>query len=145
MVKAGEVLAKKNRFEDSDGQHYRSLSPTARAVGNYSMPEINLDYIAQHLTDLSKPVIKAQEVGDIKNVRRRLEDRNPNFQEMAGQSFNQSKAKLKHICKKVGHSKILGKMVALQCSSQTDLDQGTVKLFEKARVEDEYLLSLIHI
>ena len=139
LVKAGEVMSKRNKFEQADGQNYRSLSPTARAVGTYSMPEINLDYIAQHMTDLTRPVIKAQEVGDIKNVRRRLEDRNSNFQEMAGQSFNQSKAKLKHICKKVGHSKILGKMVALQCSSQTELDQGTVKLFEKAKVEDEYL------
>ena len=116
----------------------RSRSPSPGKLIPFNMPELNLDYIEQHLTDSTKPVIKTQEIGDIQNAMKRLENKSSQLQEMAGNTLTQSKAKLKHICKKVGHSKILGKMVSLHNSSQTDIDQGTIKLLEKAMEEDEY-------
>ena len=46
---------------------------------------------------------------------------------------------MKHISRSVGHSKILGRMLELQGTSQTEVDEGTLKLFERARDEDDYL------
>jgi hypothetical protein len=128
MLRSGQVLAKKNEIEGGG------------KGSSFNLPEVNLEYIFQHLTDLSKPVIKTQEIADIESVRRRLRDRAKQQSEMpVSRPRSPSSKKMKHVSRKMGHSKILGKMIELQSSSQTNLDQGTVTLFEKAKDEDEYL------
>merc|ERR1719219_433524 len=52
-------------------------------------------------------------------------------------TWTDQKAKLKHFCKKMSHSKILNKMIALQCASQNQtLDKGTEKLLIKSNQEE---------
>ena len=52
-------------------------------------------------------------------------------------SWTDQKAKLKHFCKKMSHSKILNKMIALQCASQNQtLDKGTEKLLIRSNQEE---------
>ena len=35
------------------------------------MPEVDADFIREHLTDLSRPILRAQEVGDISATKAR--------------------------------------------------------------------------
>merc|ERR1712203_69225 len=53
-------------------------------------------------------------------------------------TWTDQKAKLKHFCKKMSHSKILNKMIALQCASQNEtLDKGTEKLLIRSNQEEK--------
>ncbi len=61
LVKSGEVLSKRHRFEDGGaGTDQRPM-----------MPEVDADFIREHLTDLSRPILRAQEVGDISATKAR--------------------------------------------------------------------------
>ena len=148
LVKNGDVNSKRSKFEDVE----RASIPARTAAKLYRMPDFNPDFVTKHLTDNSKVVIKTKEIADTSTIRRKLEEKGGYQQqqsqqtlqqqqnEMSGSTFNlHSKDKLKHLCKKIGHSKILGKMVALQCASKTDVDQGTTKLWARASNEEEYL------
>ena len=151
LVKNGDVYNKRSKFEDV-GE--RSSIPARAAAKLYRMPDFSPDFVSKHLTDTSKVVIKTKEIADTNKIRRKLEEKAGHHQqqplqqqqqqhqsqEMTGSTFNlHSKDKLKHLCKKIGHSKILGKMVALQCASNTEVDEGTTKLWNKATNEEEYL------
>ena len=124
LVKAGEIAAKKHRLESPPPQN---------------LPEVDSAFIESRLTDLSKQaLIKPHEIGDLHNIRRRLLGQdNKASQTIDAALATQSKSKLKHLCNKIGHSRILGKMVALS-ASQNELDEGAVKLFERAVEEKEH-------
>ncbi len=133
LVRSGEVLAKKGFIEE------RALTPEVRPVSPYRMPDIDLDYIREHLTDLSKPVVKPKEIGDVSGTKAKIEERADDWKSLVGQNLLQSgKTKLmKHISRKVGHAKILSRMMALQQGSE-DIDKGAVDLFERALEEKEH-------
>jgi len=149
LVKNGDVYNKLSKFEDVPE---RATIPAKTAAKLYRMPDIDPDYVAKHMTDNSKVVIKTKEKPDTNLIKKRLEskcDYQPQLplqqqqqqsQDFASSTFSlQSKEKLKHLCKKIGHSKIIGKMVALQCAANTNVDEGTTKLWNKANTEEEYL------
>ena len=147
LVKNGDVCNKRSKFEDVE----RASIPARTAAKLYRMPDFDPEFVAKHLTDNTKVVIKTKEIADTNAIKRKLEGKSglqqqqPTLQqqhqpEMSGSTFNlHSKDKLKHLCKKIGHSKILGKMVALQFASKTDVDDGTTKLWARASNEEEYL------
>lgn len=62
LVRAGEVIAKRSKFE--------AISPDQ--LYHRRLPEIDRDYIEQHLTDLSRPVLKPKEIGNIELTLKRL-------------------------------------------------------------------------
>lgn len=148
LVKNGDVHNKRSKFEDVGVE--RASIPARTAAKLYRMPDFSPDFVAKHMTDNSRVVIKTKEIADTNMIRRKLEEKGGHQQQQplqqqqqhegTGSTFNlHSKDKLKHLCKKIGHSKILGKMVALQCASKTEVDEGTTKLWNKATNEEEYL------
>jgi hypothetical protein len=151
LVKNGDVHNKRSKFEDVP---QRASIPARIAAKLHRMPDFSPEFVSKHMTDNTRVVIKTKEIADTNTIRRKLEEKGGYHQqqplqqqqqqqqshEMTGSSFNlHSKEKLKHLCKKIGHSKILGKMVALQCASNTEVDEGTTKLWNKASNEEEYL------
>lgn len=113
--------------------------------------ESNKAYIAKHVTDTSKVVIKTKEMGNVSDTLKRLELKSKSPNELLinvadnpdpatlgkNLTWTDQKAKLKHFCKKMSHSKILSKMIALQCASQNEvLDKGTEKLLMKSNQEE---------
>jgi len=129
----------------------RASIPARTAAKLYRMPDIDKDYVNKNLTDNSKVVIKTKEIADTSSIKKKLEakgdppqlplhqQQNQQSQEITSSTFSlQSKEKLKHLCKKIGHSKIIGKMVALQCAANTDVDEGTTKLVNRSNTEEEY-------
>ena len=123
MIKSGEVVAKRNKIE---------------GISGHELPEANRDFISKHLTDISRPVIKTQEIADVGHLRKRLQKAVRGLLPGDGSKTPPGK-KMKHVSRSVGHSKILGTMLELQGTAHTELDRGTLKLFERARDEDEYL------
>jgi hypothetical protein len=138
LVRAGEVARKRGILEDF-GAFYdderMAVTPTKQ-----QMAHVDLDYITARLTDLSRPLVRRQEEGDVQGLRRRLEARGERLREQAGAAVSHSRAKLKHLCRRVGHAKILGKMVSLHDrSKEEELDAGTTELFLRAAEERDYL------
>ena len=122
MIKSGEVVAKRNKIEGTSGQE---------------LPEANHEFISKHLTDLSRPVIKTQEIADVGGLRKRLQEKARAAPRAPMQREKTPPGRrMKHVSRSVGHSKILGRMLELK---QDEVDEGTLKLFERARDEDEYL------
>jgi hypothetical protein len=144
LVRTGEVNNKLSKFEP---EHKAPRGYSQRTTANvYKRSELNKEYVAKHATDLTKVVIKTKEVGNIEHTMKRLEARKAGSSQQQQQSSllswqdvgQQSKAKLKHFCKKVSHSKILGKMVALQCATNGQMDKGTHRLIQKANQEETH-------
>ena len=126
--KAGDVKEKLEQFEGrNDGAQLRSL------------PAVDRNYIRDRATNTNKVVIKSQEVSDVTSIKQRLQryekDRDL-FDYCTGML---TKEKLKYFCKKVGHSKIISRMAALQRSAHVDDDAGFKKLNLKASAETEYI------
>ena len=126
--KAGDVKEKLEQFESrNDGAQLRSL------------PAVDRNYIRDRATNTNKVVIKGQEVSDVTSIKQRLQryekDRDL-FDYCTGML---TKEKLKYFCKKVGHSKIISRMAALQRSAHVDDDAGFKKLNLKASAETEYI------
>ncbi len=121
MIRAGEAV---DRTNQQDAIFYGK--PRAQ---QFSLPDIDLDYIAQHLTNLEKPLIRAQEIGNVQDTKDRLEEKM--------KSKEKVKARLKHLYKAASHAKILGKIVSLHNSSSRIMDEGAIKLFQRALAEGE--------
>lgn len=134
LPRTRSVHERRTKFETP-----RPRSATPSPIRNYSMPSLDLLYIQQHVTDPTKPYIKAHEAGDLEATKRRLAQhaKRMSTHEPAGPSWEHSQARLKHMGHNVGHSKILDKMTALQNASHTPLDQGVVRLMEKVKDERE--------
>ena len=149
LVKPGSVNNKLSKFEDPSlprGYSQKTLNTT------YKKSEKAKDYVAKHATDPRRVVIKTKEVGNVNDTIRRLEIKAKSpvplpstsadvvqvpVQPKMSLTWTDQKAKLKHFCKKMSHSKILNKMIALQCASQNQtLDKGTEKLLIKSTQED---------
>ena len=149
LVKTGSVNNKLSKFEDPNtiprGYSQRTLNTT------YKKAEKAKDYIAKHATDTTKNVIKTKEVGNVNDKKLKFEMKGktpiiqnvePEVQQTQPQqpkgTWTDQKAKLKHFCKKMSHSKILNKMIALQCASQNEtLDKGTEKLLIRSNQEEK--------
>ena len=143
LVKSGDVTSKLAKFEDP--KIPRGYSQ--RTLNLYKNAEKTKDYVRKHATDLKKVVIKTKEVGNVSNTIQRLElkakspipvasepkDKVPDVNKTL--TWTDQKAKLKHFCKKMSHSKILNKMIALQSATQT-IDKGTEKLMMKSAQEE---------
>ena len=87
----------------------------------------------------SKVVIKTQEVSDVNSMKQKLESYEKDKDLFDYCSGMLTKEKLKHFCKKVGHSKIITKMASLQKSANVEDDAGFKKLNLKASAETEYI------
>ena len=99
------------------------------------MPELDLEWIRSHLTDLSRPIIKTQEVGDVRAAKARLSRESEARKVEPGARLSRLR---EHVSRKVGHAKILGKMVSLHGQSNGELDRGAVDLFSRAVEEKEH-------
>ncbi|TRY81050.1 hypothetical protein TCAL_10369 [Tigriopus californicus] len=134
LPRTGSVHERRTKFETP-----RPRSTTPSPIRNFSMPSLDLLYIQQHVTDPSKPYIKAHEAGDLEATKRRLAQhaKRMSTHEPSGPSWEHSQARLKHMGHNIGHSKILDKMTALQYASHTPLDQGVVRLMDKVKDERE--------
>ena len=147
----GSVNNKLSKFEDPRiprGYSQKLIHNT------YVKGEKPIDYIKRKGTDTRKVVIKTKEVGNVNDTVKRLEMRAKSPittifpppeadvvqvppQPKVSLTWTDQKAKLKHFCKKMSHSKILNKMIALQCASQNQtLDKGTEKLLMKNNQEE---------
>ncbi len=144
LVKSGDVNSKLSKFEPESARWNRVYSPRTMAHVYRRKEELTEDYVKKHLTDLSKVVIKTKEMGDIEHLKKKLlkedqkqsqDEQHPQPQSLTSSWQESSKAKLKHLCKKVSHSKILSKMVALQCGQQV-VDRGAQKLAQRAQDEE---------
>ena len=124
--KVGDVKEKMLQFEPED------------SIMTKSLPVVNADFIKNHVTDTTRVVIKNQEMADVDQIRSRLERCASKADEVIDCGAGITKGKIKHFCKKVGHSKILTKMSALQKSGKVDEDTGFNKLSSKATAENEY-------
>ena len=102
-----------------------------------SLPNIDLNYIKNRATDTSKVVRKAQEVPNVNHIKNRLLSNNKERDLFDYCGALLTKSKLKHFCKRMGHSRILGKMASLQKSSHNDA--GFRALNTRAEAETEYI------
>ena len=148
LVKSGDVSSKLSKFEDPKiprGYSQRTLNNMYKKTDTFNK-EKTKDYVKKYATDLKKVVIKTKEVGNVSNTIQRLELKSKSPVPMAPEptklpdanktlTWTDQKAKLKHFCKKMSHSKILNKMIALQCATQT-IDKGTEKLMMKSAQEE---------
>ena len=129
MAKSGDVRQKLERYEENHGR-----------VGK-SLPSVDQSYIRNKITDTSKVVIKNQEVANVSFIKSRLEkaaNRKPeDIFDYCGARF--TKQKLRHFCKKMGHSKIIVKMGMLQKAARIEDDDGFEKLNNRSLAESEYL------
>ena len=128
IAKSGDVRDKLMQFESKvDGAPLRSL------------PVVDRDLIRARATNSSKVVIKTQEVSDVNSMKQKLESYEKDKDLFDYCSGMLTKEKLKHFCKKVGHSKIITKMASLQKSANVEDDAGFKKLNLKASAETEYI------
>ena len=106
-----------------------------------SLPNIDLNYIKNRATDTSKVVRKAQEVPDVNHIKNWLLSNNKERDLFDYCGALLTKSKLKHFCKRMGHSRILGKMASLQKSagSHNEDDAGFRALNTRAEAETEYI------
>ena len=104
-----------------------------------SLPNIDIDYIRNRVTDTSKVVRKAQEVPNVNHIKNRLLSNNKDKDLFDYCGALLTKTKLKHFCKRMGHSKILGKMSSLQKNGQNEDDAGFRALNTRAEAETEYI------
>ena len=138
---SGGVTSKLAKFEDP--KIPRGYSQ--RTLNLFKNSEKTKDYVRKNATDLKKVVIKTKEVGNVSNTIQRLELKSKSPVPMASEpkvpevnktlTWTDQKAKLKHFCKKMSHSRILNKMIALQSATQT-IDKGTEKLLMKSAQEE---------
>lgn len=149
LVKTGSVTNKLSKFENPNVP--RGYSPKTLQTVNKKAEKVK-DYVAKHVTDPKKVIIKTKEVGNVTDTVKRLEMKAKSpvpypcdptvdvvqvpVQPKVSLTWTDQKAKLKHFCKKMSHSKILNKMIALQCASQVPLDKGTEKLLMKNNQEE---------
>ena len=128
MHKVGEVREKLQQFESrNDSAQLRSL------------PAVDRNYIRDRATNTGKVVIKSQEVSDVSSIKQRLQRYEKDKDLFDYCTGMLTKEKLKYFCKKVGHSKIISKMAALQRSANVDDDAGFRRLNLKANAETEYI------
>ena len=106
-----------------------------------SLPNIDINYIKNRATDTSKVVRKAQEVPNVNHIKNRLLSNNKEKDLFDYCGALLTKSKLKHFCKRMGHSRILGKMASLQKSAgaQNEDDAGFRALNTRAEAETEYI------
>ena len=123
--KVGDVKEKMTHFQPED------------SIMTKSLPVVNTDFIKSHVTDTTRVVIKNQEMANVDQIKSRLEKCASKAEEVIDCGAGITKGKIKHFCKKVGHSKILTKMSALQKSGKIE-DAGFNKLSSKASAENEY-------
>ena len=127
VAKTGDVRDKRMQFERCNGNIVKIL------------PAVNPEFIKKHATDSSKVVIKNQEVANLNQIKSRLEkcaNKSDDIVDYCGAMLN--KNKLKNLCKKMGHSKILSKMSSLQKNGKLE-DDGFDKLNFKSKVENDYV------
>jgi hypothetical protein len=129
LAKAGDVRQKMSVYETK----HEGGGPLK------SLPNIDIDFMRNRVTDTSRVVRKAQEMPDVNHIKNRLlsNSKEKDLFDYCGALL--SKSKLKHFCKRVGHSRILGKMVSLQKSSHTKDDAGFRSLNTRAEAETEYI------
>ena len=106
-----------------------------------SLPNIDINYIKNRATDTSKVVRKAQEVPNVNHIKNRLLSNNKEKDLFDYCGALLTKSKLKHFCKRMGHSRILGKMASLQKSvgAPNEDDAGFRALNTRAEAETEYI------
>ena len=106
-----------------------------------SLPNIDLNYIKNRATDTSKVVRKAQEIPNVNHIKNRLLSNNKEKDLFDYCGALLTKSKLKHFCKRMGHSRILGKMASLQktAGDQNEDDAGFRALNTRAEAETEYI------
>ena len=106
-----------------------------------SLPNIDINYIKNRATDTSKVVRKAQEVPNVNHIKNRLLSNNKEKDLFDYCGALLTKSKLKHFCKRMGHSRILGKMASLQKSvgASNEDDAGFRALNTRAEAETEYI------
>ena len=106
-----------------------------------SLPNIDLNYIKNRATDTSKVVRKAQEIPNVNHIKNRLLSNNKEKDLFDYCGALLTKSKLKHFCKRMGHSRILGKMASLQktAGGQNEDDAGFRALNTRAEAETEYI------
>ena len=127
VSKAGDVKEKLSQFEKQNGNVVKS------------MPAVNQEYIKKHITDTSRVVIKNQEVANVSHIKSKLErcaNKSDDIFDYCGAML--TKNKIKNLCKKVGHSKILSKMSSLQKLGKIE-DAGFEKLNNKTNAENDYV------
>ena len=106
-----------------------------------SLPNIDINYIKNRATDTSKVVRKAQEIPNVNHIKNRLLSNNKEKDLFDYCGALLTKSKLKHFCKRMGHSRILGKMASLQknAGGQNKDDAGFQALNTRAEAETEYI------
>ena len=106
-----------------------------------SLPNIDINYIKNRATDTSKVVRKAQEIPNVNHIKNRLLSNNKEKDLFDYCGALLTKSKLKHFCKRMGHSRILGKMASLQktAGGQNEDDAGFRALNTRAEAETEYI------
>ena len=104
-----------------------------------SLPNIDINYIKNRATDTTKVVRKAQEVPNVNHIKNRLLSNNKEKDLFDYCGALLTKSKLKHFCKRMGHSRILGKMASLQKNSPNEDDAGFRALNTRAEAETEYI------
>jgi hypothetical protein len=129
VAKSGDVRQKLERFEESFGR-----------VGK-SLPSVDQSYIRNKITDTSKVVIKNQEVANVNFIKSRLEkaaNKKPeDIFDYCGARL--TKQKLRHFCKKMGHSRIIARMGMLQKAAKIEDDDGFERLNNRSLAESEFL------
>jgi hypothetical protein len=129
VAKSGDVRQKLEKYEENYGHVAKSL------------PSVDPTYIRNKITDTSKVVIKNQEIANVSFIKSRLEkaaSRKPDdIFDYCGARF--TKQKLRHFCKKMGHSRIIAKMGMLQRAAKIEDDDGFEKLNNRSLAEAEYI------
>ena len=155
LVKTGDVTNKLCKFDPNHfpkGYSYKIIQQSKK---------MTKDYVNKNVTNTQKVNIKAKEHGHVLDTLKKLEAKhNPAVAEIidinnhatssggvgafidpatipskSNLSWTDQKAKLKHFCKKMSHTKILSKMMTLQ-GTPGALQLGTEKLLNKSNQED---------
>ena len=153
LVKAGDVTSKLTKFDPNHfpkGYSYKIIQQSKK---------MSKDTVDKKVTKTQSINIKAKEHGHVTETLRRLEAKNnpasstnpvtnpassndqqtwidPASVPPRALSWTDQKAKLKHFCKKMSHSRILSKMMALQQGPAHILDKGTEKLMNRTNQEE---------
>ena len=134
LAKVGDVRQKLSVYEN------RQDRDDGGSANLKSLPNIDLNFIRNRATDTSRVVRKAQEVPDVNLIKNRLLSNNKEKDLFDYCGALLTKTKLKHFCKRMGHSKILGRMAALQkTGAQSQDDAGFRALNSRAEAETEYI------
>ena len=144
LVKSGDVTNKLTKFDPNHfpkGYSYKIIQQSKK---------MSKDEVDKKVTNTSRINIKAKEYGHVQATLEKFKaksnlpplsesnDPGPTWIDPAtvppkSLTWTDQKAKLKHFCKKMSHSRILSKMMALQGQN---LDKGTEKLMNKTNQED---------